>query len=564
MNEQEDGYLRTQGPRDAQAPRLTVAVLQQKGGSGKTTIAVNLAAAAHLEGCRARGVDMDRQGSAFDWSAARRDGSPLEGLTVVRADRPLPLPRLAEITRGFDAVFLDGPPRLGDVTQSAAVAADVAVLPIQPGPFDFWAVAETLESLDVADQIREQLGRPPVRRTFVVNRAGANTKLARDAEAELLAAGGELLGVIRQRVAFPDAAMHGESVLTGARGPAAEDVWRSLRRARSARPRRAPASEGLPGNLVDEECRYPRYGYKRTHADRGPPMKRWRRASCPLMCAVAFSASACRPQAPDPAPSAQARPDPAAWHVDQWRGVTLAPSSATRAPAASLHTLVVSPSKLTLDGLEPPIAEFAAADDRAKGFPAVYKKEGNAKALLVTPLGEALERLSKQDGGGTALAVAFDATTPYRVVLEVLFTAGFKGIAEMHLLVAHGATVAGISPFLPRNEGNQASMGEGDLSPIVTVAPEGFSVKKAGANLAPGCREAGAGIAVPNRGGAFDFAALSACLENAKRSAPAEDMAIISAGLAVPFSTIVLTLDAMRASASGSPLFPKVVFAMRG
>ena len=70
------------------------------------------------------------------------------------------LPRFKEMSRGYDYVFLDGPPRLGDVTQSAAVAADVAVLPIQPGPFDFWAVAETLESLDQADQIREQLGRP--------------------------------------------------------------------------------------------------------------------------------------------------------------------------------------------------------------------------------------------------------------------------------------------------------------------------------------------------------------------------------------------------------------------
>ena len=62
------------------------------------------------------------------------------------------------LPRTLRDVFLDGPPRLGDVTQSAAVAADVAVLPIQPGPFDFWAVAETLESLDQADQIREQLG----------------------------------------------------------------------------------------------------------------------------------------------------------------------------------------------------------------------------------------------------------------------------------------------------------------------------------------------------------------------------------------------------------------------
>ncbi len=225
--------LRTRVHADSREPMLTVAVLQQKGGSGKTTLAVNLAAAAHLEGHRTLVVDMDRQASAFDWSAARRDGSSLDGLAVVKADRALALPRFREIARGYRYVFLDGPPRLGDVTQSAAVAADVAVLPIQPGPFDFWAVAETLESLDQADEIREQLGRPPIRRVFVLNRASTNTRLAREAEVELGNAGGELAGIVHQRVAFPDAASRGESVLTCREADAAANdikrLWRALK-----------------------------------------------------------------------------------------------------------------------------------------------------------------------------------------------------------------------------------------------------------------------------------------------------------------------------------------------
>jgi len=226
---------------------LTVAVLQQKGGSGKTTLAINLAAAAHLDGDRALVVDMDRQASAFDWSAARQDGSPLDGLAVVKADRAIALPRFKEIARGYDYVFLDGPPRLGDVTQSAAVAADVAVMPIQPGPFDFWAVAETLESLDQADQVREQLGRPPIRRVFVLNRASTNTRLAREAEAELRKAGGELAGVVHQRIAFPDAASRGESVLTSpATSLAADDIRRLWRRLKGGKHGSEP-QETKPG-----------------------------------------------------------------------------------------------------------------------------------------------------------------------------------------------------------------------------------------------------------------------------------------------------------------------------
>lgn len=209
-----------------------VAVLQQKGGSGKTTLATNLAAAAHLGGARTLLIDMDRQSSAFDWSSARQEGSPLEGLSVVKADKAMALPRFKEIARGYDAVFLDGPPRLGDVTQSAAVAADVVLLPVQPGPYDFWAVAETLELIDMADSIRAQLGRATLRRTFVMNRATGKTRISREAEVAIGNAG-ELAGVVQQRTAFPESAKHGESVFTfGAEGAASHEIrrlWRVLK-----------------------------------------------------------------------------------------------------------------------------------------------------------------------------------------------------------------------------------------------------------------------------------------------------------------------------------------------
>jgi chromosome partitioning protein len=113
---------------------LTVAVLNQKGGVGKTSLAVNLGAVAHLAGRRTLIIDMHRQGSAFDWSSARREGSKLDGLAVVRADRALPVVRLREMSAGYDVVILDGPPRLGKVTRAAACAADVVLIPVQPGP----------------------------------------------------------------------------------------------------------------------------------------------------------------------------------------------------------------------------------------------------------------------------------------------------------------------------------------------------------------------------------------------------------------------------------------------
>lgn len=74
---------------------LTISVLNQKGGAGKTTLATNLAAAAHLAGRRTTLLDLDRQGSAFDWYSARKDGSKLDGLSVARADKALTCPSFA-------------------------------------------------------------------------------------------------------------------------------------------------------------------------------------------------------------------------------------------------------------------------------------------------------------------------------------------------------------------------------------------------------------------------------------------------------------------------------------
>jgi chromosome partitioning protein len=66
----------------AQRLRLTIAVICQKGGVGKSTLASNLAAAAHLSGLRTVILDPDPQGSLFDWKAARPTGSRLAGLDV--------------------------------------------------------------------------------------------------------------------------------------------------------------------------------------------------------------------------------------------------------------------------------------------------------------------------------------------------------------------------------------------------------------------------------------------------------------------------------------------------
>jgi chromosome partitioning protein len=216
----------------------TVAVLNQKGGVGKTTLATNLAAAAHVDGRRSLLVDMDVQGSAAEWYTARADASRLAGLVVVKMDRRLTVPKFRELASGYEFIVLDGPPRLDEVTCSAAVAADVVVIPVSPGPFDLWATSSTLATLDRADEIRAQLDRPPVRRAFVVNRAEVGTTLTRDTP-EALAATGEVLDVVvHQRIVFKRAALAGESVLTFGGDDTAADEIRDLYKSIAAGRRR--------------------------------------------------------------------------------------------------------------------------------------------------------------------------------------------------------------------------------------------------------------------------------------------------------------------------------------
>jgi chromosome partitioning protein len=215
----------------------TIAVVNQKGGCGKTTLATCLAAAAHLSGVRTLLVDMDRQGSALDWSLARADTSALHGLTVVKADRALPLPRLREMARGYEVVVLDGPPRLGDVTRAACVACDIALMPVRPGPFDLWAASETISLLDEADTVRSELDKPAIRRFFVVNLAATGTILARQTPGAL-EPHGELAGIVHARIAFPEASAVGETVLTTEpNGDAAREIrqlYKTLHRAARA------------------------------------------------------------------------------------------------------------------------------------------------------------------------------------------------------------------------------------------------------------------------------------------------------------------------------------------
>ena len=121
---------------------MRLAVINLKGGTGKTTSAVYLAAALARRG-RTLLVDADPQGSALSWSD-QAEGLPftVAALPVKTLHRQLP-----GLAQGFAHVVVDTPPGDLGVVRSAALAVELALIPIPPGLMDVDRLRPTLELL---------------------------------------------------------------------------------------------------------------------------------------------------------------------------------------------------------------------------------------------------------------------------------------------------------------------------------------------------------------------------------------------------------------------------------
>jgi chromosome partitioning protein len=194
-----------------------VSIVNQKGGAGKTTIAINLAAALAETGARVLLTDADPQGTATDWSAMRDEAPPF---MVVALPEPIlhrDVPRLAA---DYDFVVIDGPPRNYEVTRSAIAAADLVLIPVQPSGADFWASRETVKLAKEARSFKETQ-----KSVFVVSRKKGQTALGRDIREALASFEIPLLKTdIPDRIAYAEAITNGKTIIESQpKGPGAKD-----------------------------------------------------------------------------------------------------------------------------------------------------------------------------------------------------------------------------------------------------------------------------------------------------------------------------------------------------
>jgi chromosome partitioning protein len=124
-----------------------IAILSQKGGAGKTTIAVNLAVAAELAGKRSVIVDLDPQASSTSWGDSRRTEAP--AVVSAQASR---LPNVLEAASngGAELAIIDTAPHSESVSLAAARLADFILIPCRPAILDLRAINHTIELVRLA------------------------------------------------------------------------------------------------------------------------------------------------------------------------------------------------------------------------------------------------------------------------------------------------------------------------------------------------------------------------------------------------------------------------------
>lgn len=181
-----------------------IAVLNQKGGSGKTTIATHLARALQIQGHSVLLVDSDKQGSARDWSAVDENNP----VTVIGLDRPT-LDRDLKNVSDKEFVVIDGSPQATDLAVSAIKSADFVLIPVQPSPYDIWA---TSDLVDLVKQ-RIEMTDGKLKSAFVVSRAIKNTKIGSEVATVLADYGLPVLeSKVVQRIGYPNSASIGKTV----------------------------------------------------------------------------------------------------------------------------------------------------------------------------------------------------------------------------------------------------------------------------------------------------------------------------------------------------------------
>lgn len=192
-----------------------ISVVNQKGGTGKTTVSMNLAGALALRGHEVCVIDADPQGTATRWAASAPDEHPFPASVLGLSAAGGKVHReVRKLVGNYDYILIDCPPAADSpVPQSALLVADLGLIPVIPSPPDLWATIGIRTIVENAADINEGL-----QARLVVNQLQSNVGIARDALEILPEFGFEVCrAMLHHRAAYKQAALDGQSVHKGGR-----------------------------------------------------------------------------------------------------------------------------------------------------------------------------------------------------------------------------------------------------------------------------------------------------------------------------------------------------------
>jgi len=199
---------------------MIISFVNQKGGVGKTTSAINIAAGLNRKNYKVGFIDADPQGSATQWQALE-DNNAFE---IMHHPEPLARDDIQELSQKYDYLVIDAPPAIGSITKSILAVADLSIIPLSPSSLDFWSCKRTLEMVDEA---REE--NPELDVKLLINRRIPGTRIGRQARDLLAEFNLDILdSELCQRVAFIDAMTSGVSVMQYAPGSKAANEVENL------------------------------------------------------------------------------------------------------------------------------------------------------------------------------------------------------------------------------------------------------------------------------------------------------------------------------------------------
>jgi chromosome partitioning protein len=184
---------------------MIISLVNRKGGVGKTTLTINLAASALRRNYSVIVIDADPQGSVLQWQTIEENSS----FDVEHQPKPLLPSDIKRLSKTHDHILIDSPPVIGDIIQSVLAISDLAIVPVGPSPLDIWSSNETVSLIR-----RVQNQNHSLEARLLICRKISTTRIGREAREAMQVYNLDIFKTeICQRVAFIQSLVSGVSVL---------------------------------------------------------------------------------------------------------------------------------------------------------------------------------------------------------------------------------------------------------------------------------------------------------------------------------------------------------------